>query len=375
MRLKIENLSVTLSKQSILEDLSLDVNDGELLALLGPSGCGKSTLLKSIAGLLEISSGEIFIGEKRVNDLLPEKRRAVIVFQDLRLFPHLSVEKNIRFAMELAKKSEQHMQEQVESLLDLVQLPGFEKRKIKQLSGGQMQRVALARALASEPDVLLLDEPFSGLDERLREDMADLVRNIQKEKNITTILVTHDKSEALRMADRIALMKSGVILQIDEPKIIYNEPNSLEVAEYFGKINQIDGKLVRPSRLKLSHGDAYEIVELSFLGERVEIVLEKVCGEQVFSDNNQSALDESVNAEQNRMETERNLKHDSKAYLQAKSNADFAETAETNDEYGTIVGGASRLRSDAVRLYATMDSDAFYANNFQKGSRVNVEVV
>ncbi len=364
MRLKIENLSVTLSKQSILEDLSLDVNDGELLALLGPSGCGKSTLLKSIAGLLEISSGEIFIGEKRVNDLLPEKRRAVIVFQDLRLFPHLSVEKNIRFAMELAKKSEQHMQEQVESLLDLVQLPGFEKRKIKQLSGGQMQRIALARALASEPDVLLLDEPFSGLDERLREDMADLVRRIQKEKNITTILVTHDKSEALRMADRIALMKSGEILQIDEPKIIYNQPNSLEVAEYFGKINQIGGKLVRPSRLKLTQGDAYEIAELSFLGERVEIVLEKVV-EHRFTDNNQSAFGDSVNTKRNNEE----FLKDS----QSKTNTDAIETV---DEYDTIgSGGPSHPQSGEKRLYVTMDSDSFYANNFQKGSRVNVEVV
>ena len=313
MRLKIENLSVKLSSQSILREISLEVKEGEMLALLGPSGCGKSTLLKSIAGLVPIQSGDILIGERRVNELPPEKRNAVIVFQDLRLFPHLTVEKNIRFAMELQKKSERYMKESVESLLSLVQLSGFEKRKIKELSGGQMQRVALARALASEPDILLLDEPFSGLDERLHEEVADLVRSIQREKGITTILVTHDKSEALRMADRIALMRSGEILQLDDPQTIYNAPKNMEVAEYFGKINRFGDRLVRPSRLKPVRGENYEIVEISFLGERVEIALEPV-----------------------------------------------GHNSDTDPKSG--------------RLFCTMDSDRFYAEGYQKGDRVNVEV-
>ena len=180
MELKIENLEVTLQKNKILNRVSLTVKSGELISLLGASGCGKSTMLKSIAGLLDIEKGRICLDEKEIQNMAPEKRGTVIVFQDLRLFPHMTVEKNIAFPMELKKVPKARQKEIIKKLLEDVQLPGFEKRKIKEMSGGQMQRVALARALACEPSILLLDEPFSGLDEKLRLEMGALVKNCRK---------------------------------------------------------------------------------------------------------------------------------------------------------------------------------------------------
>lgn len=273
MELRVNNLNVSLGGQKILKNIDVKVEHGELLALLGASGCGKSTLLKSIAGLLEIEDGTIYLGDRLLNSLAPEKRRAVIVFQDLRLFPHLSVERNITFAMEINKKKIEEQRQKVKELLQSVQLEGYEKKKISELSGGQMQRVALARALASEPDILLLDEPFSGLDERLREQMGDLVRKIQRSFSITTILVSHDKREALRLADKIVLMRSGVILQMASPYEIYHHPLNLEVAEYFGRINQIEGSYFRPGQVLLLEGEDYVIEHISFLGDEVELRL------------------------------------------------------------------------------------------------------
>lgn len=241
MSLIVENLNVELQKEEILHEVSLDINDGEFISLLGASGCGKSTLLKSIAGLLDIESGHVLIDGKIVNDMPPENRGTVIVFQDLRLFPHMTVERNIAFAMELKKIPKGARRSAVEELLRDVKLSGYGKRKIKELSGGQLQRVALARALAANPKVLLLDEPFSGLDEKLRAEMGSLVKELHDEKKITTILVTHDKREALQMSDRIALMDQGEILQYDTPEHIFYHPVSKQVADYFGKANYIRG--------------------------------------------------------------------------------------------------------------------------------------
>ena len=190
MGLTVEKLNVKLQKEEILHEVSLDIKDGEFVSLLGASGCGKSTLLKSIAGLLEIESGEICIDGKSVNHVAPEGRGTVIVFQDLRLFPHMTVEKNIAFSMEIKKVPKAVQKETVKELLKDVQLSGYENRKMKEMSGGQLQRVALARALAANPKVLLLDEPFSGLDEKLRLEMGALVKKLHDEKKLTTILVT-----------------------------------------------------------------------------------------------------------------------------------------------------------------------------------------
>ena len=280
MSLNIENLRVSLQKKKILHGIDLEIQEGEFVSLLGKSGCGKTTLLKCISGLLEQESGDIRIQGASVMEQQPKERGTVIVFQDLRLFPHMT-------------KKEQ--KERVEALLRAVQLPGFEKRRMKEMSGGQMQRVALARALAAEPRVLLLDEPFSGLDEGLRTEMARLVRKLHAAWKITTILVTHDKAEALRLSDRIALMEDGKILQYGTPEQMFCHPGTKKVAEYFGKVNYISGSvaggrfvsplfekrtdlpdgvydaMIRPNSVQLKEEGDYTVEEVTFMGEMTEI--------------------------------------------------------------------------------------------------------
>lgn len=298
MSLTIKNLCVALQGKEILQDIDLHIKDGELISLLGPSGCGKSTLLKSIAGLLEMKSGSVLLNQSVISDVVPEKRGMVIVFQDLRLFPHMTVEKNICFPMELQKIPKAKQKEQVRELLAEVQLSGYEKRKIQEMSGGQLQRVALARALAAYPKVLLLDEPFSGLNEALRIEMGSLVKRLHRERNLVTILVTHDKKEALRLADKIAFMNDGEILQYDTPEKIFRCPQSKTVAEYFGKVNYLAGcvkngqfstdliqfrtglqdgnyeAMLRPTDVQLTEVGKYPVTHIDFMGEIVEIEVE-----------------------------------------------------------------------------------------------------
>lgn len=243
MGLEITNLQVDLQKQEILHGISLSIQNGEFISLLGPSGCGKTTLLKTIAGLLDARCGEICWNGSSLMKLPPEKRGTVIVFQDLRLFPHMTVEKNLAFPMELQRVPKEEQQSRIKRLLAAVQLSGFEKRSIREMSGGQMQRIALARALAAAPKVLLLDEPFSGLDEQLRLEMGALVKQLHEEWKITTILVTHDKREALQMSDRIALMQEGRIVQYDTPQNSFSHPVSRAAADYFGKANYLAGQV------------------------------------------------------------------------------------------------------------------------------------
>ena len=295
MSLTIENLKVTLQKKEILHGITLDIKEGEFISLLGKSGCGKTTLLKCIAGFLEVEEGNISIQGKSVMNVSPEKRGTVIVFQDLRLFPHMTVEKNIMFPMELRKVPKKIQKETVKKLLEDVQLVGFEKRKIRGMSGGQMQRVAIARALAANPKVLLLDEAFSGLDENLRGEMRSLVKRLHEEWKITTILVTHDKREALQISDRIALMSEGRILQYDTPKRMFYYPSSKKVAEYFGEVNYIRGivqkgkfvselfekevdlpdgeyeAMIRPSSVKITENGKYKVTDSTFMGEIQEV--------------------------------------------------------------------------------------------------------
>ena len=203
IKLDINNLTVELNGHLVLEDLSLRVAEGEFIAIVGHSGCGKSTLLKTIAGINEVKSGTIVLDDEVINNIPAYKRGAVIVFQDMRLFPHMTVAENVAYPLKIRGAGKAERIEAAKKYLSYVQLDGLEDRRIDQLSGGQQQRVALARALAAEPKLLLLDEPFSSLDEELREDMRQLIMGLHKELGMTTIMVTHDIHEAESMSDRV----------------------------------------------------------------------------------------------------------------------------------------------------------------------------
>ena len=243
MKLEIKDLNVVLDKQPILKDVSLKVRDGEFLSLLGPSGCGKSTMLKTIAGLLPVDGGEIFLGDQAVSRVPTHKRGAVVVFQDLRMFPHMTALENVAFPLKMQGIPRKERLKTAAEYLRKVQLEGREDQPVSNMSGGQQQRVALARALAAKPKLLLLDEPFSALDENLREDMRLLVKRLQQELGVTTVLVTHDRGEARSMSDRVALMFDGRIVQIGTPREVYHRPGCRQVADYFGDCVYLPGQV------------------------------------------------------------------------------------------------------------------------------------
>ena len=243
MKLIIENLSSGYEEDVVLKDLSLEVAEGEFVALLGPSGCGKSTLMKTIAGILPVQSGKIFLDGRDITSLPVHKRGTVVVFQDMRLFPHKSVAENVAFPMKIQGISKTQRLKTAAELLEKVQMGGFENRKPGELSGGQQQRVALARALAAQPKLLLLDEPFSALDENLREEMRRLVLQLHREFRMTVILVTHDREDALSMSDRVVLLFDGRFGQIGTPRQVYRHPENRQVADYFGNCVYISGRV------------------------------------------------------------------------------------------------------------------------------------
>lgn len=244
MDLELKNISVTLSNKKILKSINLKVENGEFISLLGASGCGKTTMLKTIAGIINQDEGSIILGGNTADKIPTHKRGTVIVFQDFRLFPHMSVAENISFPLKMRGINKSERRRKAIELLKTVKLEGYEDRHVDEMSGGQMQRVALARAIAAEPVVLLLDEPFSSLDINLRKDMRELVLELQREYNITTILVTHDQEEALTMSDRIAFMHDGQIEQYDTPENIFKNPVNTIVADYFSKGIYINGEIV-----------------------------------------------------------------------------------------------------------------------------------
>lgn len=228
----------------IIPDLSLDIREGEFFTLLGPSGCGKTTLLRMIAGFNSIEGGDFFFGEKRINDLDPAKRNIGMVFQNYAIFPHYTVRKNVEFGLKNKKFPNGKIKTQSEKFMKLMQIDQYADRMPERLSGGQQQRVALARALCIEPDVLLMDEPLSNLDAKLRVEMRTVIKNIQHNVGITTVYVTHDQEEAMAVSDRIAVMNAGVIQHVGTPKSIYQRPANLFVATFIGRSNVIKGKLV-----------------------------------------------------------------------------------------------------------------------------------
>ncbi|MFB0506720.1 MAG: ABC transporter ATP-binding protein [Thermodesulfobacteriota bacterium] len=241
--LRLVNIVKKYGKLAAVDDLSLEVKEGELLTLLGPSGCGKTTVLRSISGFVAVDSGDVFIGNRRVTDVLPEKRGIGLVFQNYALWPHMTVFQNLAFGLELKKMPKDKIKAKVEESLAMVKLEGHEDRYPRQLSGGQQQRVALARALVLEPDILLLDEPLSNLDALLREQMRFEIAQIHKQYGITTVYVTHDQTEAMVISDRIVVLDRGRMMQLGKPVDIYSRPANKFVAGFMGTTNFIHGKV------------------------------------------------------------------------------------------------------------------------------------
>ncbi len=234
MDIRIENLTKAYGDFKAVDNMNLHIADGELVGLLGPSGCGKSTTLFMLAGLSDPTEGKIFFGDKDVTKVAPEDREIGLVFQNYALYPHMTVEENIMFPLINRKVKKAEARERAYEMAKLVQLDGLMKRKPKALSGGQQQRVAIARALVKKPEVLLLDEPLSNLDAKLRIETREEIRRIQQEVKITTIFVTHDQEEAMSISDRIAVMKSGVVQQYEVPQAMYLNPDNLFVAQFLG---------------------------------------------------------------------------------------------------------------------------------------------
>lgn len=241
--LELSSISKEFDGVTALSDVNLRVEDGEFFTLVGPSGCGKTTTLRAIAGFETPTSGDVFFGDREMSGVAPEDRDVGIVFQNYALFPHMTVAENVAYGLRFrGTPGNQSKQERVTDLLELVDLAGFGERDPDELSGGQQQRVALARALAPGPDVLLLDEPMSALDARLRQSLRTQVKRIQSDLGITTVYVTHDQEEALAVSDRVAVMNDGRVEQVGKPEDVYRQPETRFVAEFLGDNNVFEGE-------------------------------------------------------------------------------------------------------------------------------------
>ena len=271
--IELKNISKSFDGVKVLDNISLDIYDNEFLTLLGPSGCGKTTTLRLIGGFETPDAGDvIFLGEK-INDVPPYRRHVNTVFQKYALFPHLNVFENVAFPLREKKMPKKQIDQKVNDMLDLVMLSGFSNRRVTSLSGGQQQRVAIARALVNEPKVLLLDEPLGALDLKLRKDMQQELKKIQKATGITFIFVTHDQEEALSMSDTIVVMSEGRIQQIGTPIDIYNEPVNAFVADFIGESNILEGVMLEDLKVRFS-GHIFDCVDKGFdRGEPVDVVV------------------------------------------------------------------------------------------------------
>jgi iron(III) transport system ATP-binding protein len=243
-RIVLDNIAKQFDATIVLREIHLQIEEGELFFLLGPSGCGKSTLLRIIAGLLAPTSGRILFNDRDVTGLGTEKRNAVMCFQSYALWPHMSVRENVRFGLNVRKMPRAEQTARIDDVLKMVRMDALADRKPNELSGGQQQRVALARALAVRPDCLLLDEPLSNLDAKLRQEMRSEIRRICKSAGLTSIYVTHDQKEALSAADRIAVMKDGRLMQVGTPADLYHRPRTSFVADFIGQTNLLRGNVV-----------------------------------------------------------------------------------------------------------------------------------
>ena len=241
--IRIKNAVKRYGDNTVIKDLSVEIKEGEFFTLLGPSGCGKTTLLRMIAGFNSIEGGDFFFGERRVNDMDPAKRNIGMVFQNYAIFPNMTVKDNVAFGLKNRKVPKAQCEKETDEFLKLMQIDEYRDRMPERLSGGQQQRVALARALVIKPDVLLMDEPLSNLDAKLRVEMRTAIKEIQNRIGITTVYVTHDQEEAMAVSDRIAVMDGGVIQQIGRPRDLYQRPENLFVATFIGRTNVLDAKL------------------------------------------------------------------------------------------------------------------------------------
>ena len=271
--IELRNISKEFEDEKVLNSINLDIYDKQFVTLLGPSGCGKTTTLRIVGGFETPDQGELLFEGKNIIDVPAHKRHINTVFQKYALFPHLNVFENVAFSLRLQKLSNDEIIRRVKEMLDLVALKGFERKNVTKLSGGQQQRVAIARALISHPRVLLLDEPLGALDLKLRKDMQNELKKIQKQTGITFIYVTHDQEEALSMSDVVVVMADGKIQQIGSPTDIYNEPINAFVADFIGESNIVDGVMNDDFKVTFS-GHTFKCVDRGFKqGELVDVVV------------------------------------------------------------------------------------------------------
>ena len=287
MYFRVENIKKRFENEKGISDISFNLEKGELVSFLGPSGCGKTTLLNVIGGFLNSDNGKIYLEDEEITNTPPERRNISTVFQDYALFPHMNVIENIGYGLKYKNKNKKEQKELASKYLEIVGLKGYEKSSIHELSGGQQQRVALARALVLSPKVLLLDEPFSNLDAKLKINMREELKALQKKLGITMIFVTHDQEEALSISDKIVIMKDGIIEQIGTPEEIYYKPSNEYVADFIGKVNFIkdngEKKIIRPEDIKmnLASDGKWKVISKEFMGSHTFFIVsdekEKVC--------------------------------------------------------------------------------------------------
>lgn len=304
----IKNIEKYFGKNKILDNINIDIEKGEFVSLLGPSGCGKTTLLRIISGLETKNSGEIYVEGKEISRVSPAKRNIGIVFQNYVLFPNLTVYENIAYGLVNKRVEKDEIERRVNDILEKIDLKHIKHKYPKQLSGGQQQRVALARAVVLSPKILLLDEPLSALDAKVRESLRKEIKTLQKELGITTIMVTHDQEEALTMSDKIVVMNKGEIMQIGNPEEVYKNPANNFIADFIGAINIIEEnnekKIVRPEDIlisdkKLENYKKCVVKDLEFRGAFYRVTIKTEADEEIAIDT-LAYSKEQYNIEKNR---------------------------------------------------------------------------
>ena len=282
MYLSLKDISKKYKDKEILKNITFDIGEGELVCILGPSGCGKTTLLNIIGGFISDYSGDVLLSNENINNIPPEKREIATVFQSYGLFTHKNVIDNVSYGLKLLKIDKNTRGKRARDMLEKVGLAGYDKKKIKELSGGEQQRVAIARSMVLNPKLLLLDEPLSNLDVHLRDVMRKEIKRIQKQFGVTMIIVTHDQEDAFKLSDRVIVINEGHIEQIGTPEELYKQPNNNFISSFIGENNIIDENLaIRPEEIyiKLDNSGDGEVVDVTYLGATVEYLVETFDGD------------------------------------------------------------------------------------------------